>query len=284
MDVASGGVLVVPSGYKYTCYPASGACNQCSGSNAQCNVVINADKQSNIYVASQSNLGGLSNGGGNNNIEVVQTPYPAPMDYTNPNGSYQGYWASPAYWYDGSNDWVFYSATDQIPKDAPYPIGGYQLTLNNTNKGQTNPVPQTATASTAVGFCPMSPTPSVSSDLVNPATGVLWAIENPDKNSGEGNCNGYTNQHAVLHAFCATVSTQTSNVCYSAASPPQLNQLYISTSDVVATDISKPVPYSVPTVFNGLVFMGTGVYESNGQAEVDVFGPCSVYGGCIKQP
>jgi len=67
-DFGSGGVLLPPD-FKY--YGGSA----CSGG---CSVVINADKQSNLYVADQRNLGGFSSGtvcaGGLNNIECITTP------------------------------------------------------------------------------------------------------------------------------------------------------------------------------------------------------------------
>lgn len=115
MDVASGGVLL-PTGFTYTGSPG--------GCGSGCSVVINADKQSNIYVANQNDLGGYSATGGNN-VETVLTP----CVYNNgPNGNCvpappsQGYWASPAYWFDGPDSiyWLYYSATMNIT----YPPSG----------------------------------------------------------------------------------------------------------------------------------------------------------------
>ena len=68
LDFSSGGVLLVPSPYKYTC--TGNSCSQCTGG---CNVVIEADKESKLYVANQASLGGFSPTT-TTNIETVQTP------------------------------------------------------------------------------------------------------------------------------------------------------------------------------------------------------------------
>jgi hypothetical protein len=273
-DVSSGGVLVVPSAYTYTCTGGGNNCPQCNGT--ACHVVINADKQSNIYVANQASLGGFNSNGGNN-IEVVQTPcYGDPCA---PRDVYQGYWASPAYWHDGTNglDWLFYSATDATNTVAPFPVYGYQLASSGSGQpGTYSPVPQTANAYTfnsggTVGFCQYSTTPSISSSGMSASTGIVWAIENPNTANSDGNgttCDGGTIDHAVLHAFCATAVPGTA--CATA-----LMELYNSTQNVKKTSIGKDVPFSTPTVFKGQVYMGT-------KTEVDVFGLCPS-GGCPLQ-
>ncbi|HEX8814939.1 MAG TPA: hypothetical protein VF753_05505 [Terriglobales bacterium] len=291
-DLSSGGVLVVPSAYSY----------QCTGGN--CNAVINADKQSNIYVANQSNLGGYNSAGGNN-IEAVLTPCHT-TNPCEPVDDYQGYWGSPAYWYDGTYNWIFYSATDNTEKDAPFPILGYELSTSSAAP----PVPQSPSATSTywdtnlptpavmdVGFCNYSPTSSVSSNFngngtVIPSSGVVWAIENPNHYNGlppYNDCAGPDNQHAVLHAFCATTVNAPNNPCGSGSPNPDstaLTQIYTSTNNVRTAQISKPVPFLPPVISNGLVYVGTGAWETNPYAEVDVFGPCSVNGstGCIDKP
>ncbi|HEX8817841.1 MAG TPA: hypothetical protein VF753_20295, partial [Terriglobales bacterium] len=194
MDLSSGGVMIVPSAYTYTCNTANGnTCtnNQCTGSG--CNVVITADKESKIYVSNQVSLGYFSSSGGNN-IEVIQTPPP----YQDTGGSQQGYWASPAYWYDGTSNWIFYNATDAVMGDAPLSLFGYVLATGGNVPSTSTPVPPSTSAAQswtfnnpnsppggeAVGFCNYAPTPSISSQFkngaVDPKSGIVWVIENPN--------------------------------------------------------------------------------------------------------
>jgi len=197
--------------------------------------------------------------------------------------TYQGYWASPAYWNDGmNNNWIFYSATDSQGGDPPFPIDGYELTPSGT-AGSYNPVPRTPNASTvssngsAIGFCQYSPTPSVSSSGTSASSGIVWAIEQPNSdNPLKNDCAGTNSPHAVLHAFCATAA---GGRCTTA-----LTELYNSTQNVTKTLISKDVTFSTPTIFNGRVYMGTRTEVGMAQAEVDVFGLCSSNGpsGCLQ--
>ena len=228
-------------------------------------MVINADKQSNIYVANQAGLGGYVAGNNKNNcpstpnnIQCIQTP---------PNGgnTNQGYWGSPAYWsYIDSSGvphyMLYYAATvEQDPSAAPLPINGYQLATS----GPSGPIPTTY-LSTPVLFCPRSPTPSVSSTTQAPGTGIVWAIEHQNT-ANPLRCNG-TGGSAALHAFDAT----------NLASPTPLY-----TSANVQTPIGAFTKFVPPTIFNGQVYMAT-------QTEVDVFGLCSTNvnntppGTCMK--
>jgi hypothetical protein len=282
-DFGSGGVMVVPSGYTYTCNPNTNSCgsvnpNQCASG---CNVVISADKQSNIYVENQANLSGYTSNV-NNNIELVTTPTPT-------RDGYQGYWASPAYWYDGANNWIFYSATDSTQGKNPIPLWGYQLATTGPagNGNNSSPVPQNGQTGTAqswntytgfregvgaVGFCDKTPTPTVSSGFnsngtVDTASGIVWVIENPDSNNYPGanpyNCTAPIAK-ARLHAICATTSGASS---YCNNTSGELIELYNSNDNVNNTDVGAYVPYSTPTVFNGYVYVGTETY-------VNVFGLC----------
>jgi hypothetical protein len=158
IDFSSGGVLVVPSTFTYT----QNVDNCANG----CNVVVNADKESKLYVTNQASLGKFISSGGNN-IQTVLTPCLGGPPGCNQNPSTQGYWASPAYWYDGTNSWLYYSPmADGDQGAAPYPVYAYQLATS----GPSGPISQTATASTAAPdlFCAKSPTPSVSSNPQRP--------------------------------------------------------------------------------------------------------------------
>ena len=96
-DFGSGGVLAVPAPFIY---------------HGQ-SVVITADKQSRLYVSSQSSLGGFDVNAdcvnNFNNVQCITTPLPKVDDS-------QGYWGSPAYWHynDGQDHYMlYYSATTE---------------------------------------------------------------------------------------------------------------------------------------------------------------------------
>jgi hypothetical protein len=257
-DFASGGVLLIPSPFTYN--------NQ--------SIVINADKQSNLYVANQAALGGYSGPSTTvcpsspNNIQCITTP--------TFNGKLldpgQGYWASPAFWeyLIGSTPtyMLYYSATTTTnPQAAPYPLNGYTLSTGGTS----GPIPltQPPPLSTATGFCYYSPTPSVSSNSTKAGTGIVWAIENPNtQNKGTPpSCSGTTYLPAVLHAFNATT----------------LQEIYNSSS-LTGAQIGYAKGFPTPTIFQGQVYMGTSTGPSNNLPGVDVFGLCSTMqsGKCMQ--
>jgi hypothetical protein len=234
LDFGSGGVLLLPSDFTYN--------NQ--------NVVINADKESKLYVASTGNLGKFNSNGGNN-VQVIQTPLPL-------RDSNQGYWESPAYWKyttgNTTNYMLYYAATDATSTLQPLPINGYQL----LTIGSSGPIPSTY-LSTSILFCNYSPTPSVSSNGTVAGSGIVWAIENQNTaNPILNNCTGTARQPAALHAFNAT----------------NLQELY--SSRTVTTMIGSAVGFPTPTVFRGQVYMGTNLGGAqNNLPAVDVFGLCS---------
>ncbi len=230
-DFGSGGVLAVPSPFAYKNH----------------SVVVNADKQSNLYVANQSSLGGFNSNGGNN-IQTLLEPHDRNGHKLDTD---QGYWASPAYWkyMTGSTPtyMLYYSATTDTKLAAPYPINGYQLATSGTS----GPIPDPPTASTPTGFCQYSPTPSVSSNGTTPGTGIVWAIEHGNTdNPSQNDCNGSPLQ-AALHAFNATT----------------LAKLYDSRG-LPAGTTGSVTTFSTPTIFKGRVYMGT-------QTGISVFGLCT---------
>jgi hypothetical protein len=240
-DFGSGGVLLVPPPFQYN----------------GLNVTITADKQSNLYVADQGDLGKFSAGtvctNNLNNIQCITTPHPK-VDTS------QGYWASPAYWHynDGQDHYMLYysATTDKAPLGTPpLPINGYSLQPN----GASGPISDPPTASTATLFCPKSPTPSVSSNPTSAASGIVWAIEHGNAhNPGPPlDCDG-TAKQAALHAFNAT----------------NLAKLYDSRGLTGGTTGSV-TNFSTPTIFQGRVYVGT-------QTSVNVFGLCnSQQSGCL---
>jgi hypothetical protein len=186
-------------------------------------VVVNADKQSNLYFANQANLGKFTSGticaGSTNNIQCITTPA------IHSNDMVQGYWASPAYWFDGSHSWLYYSATMNgsalfcsgtalcqngfgPPMVKPEAINAYQLQPG----GSPGPIPSaTPSATTPTLFCDYSPTPSVSSNGTNtPKSGIVWAIEQDQNLDNQGGSNpDCASSHprgnpGALHAFSAS--------------------------------------------------------------------------------
>jgi hypothetical protein len=212
-------------------------------------------------VADQANLGQF-NPNGQSNLQTFLTPSNNQHQKLDPG---QGYWASPAYWeyMTGStpNYMIYYSATTTTnPQAAPYPINGYTLSTSGTS----GPISSTY-LSTPAGFCDYPPTPSVSS---NGTAGVVWAIENPNRNNPIlGNCADRHYVPAVLHAFNAIT----------------LQELYNSSS-LADIPIGYAKGFATPTIFMGQVYMGTSTGPNNNLPGVDVFGLCSTMqsGKCLQ--
>ena len=311
-DFSSGGVLVVPPPYTYSC--TSGSCAQCNGT--ACSVVINADKQSNIYVANQANLGGYNAAGGNN-IETVLTP----CVYTNgpgggctPQPAAQGYWASPAYWYfnngSGNQYMLYYSATQdggayQCPGKpngcpngygpagtAPEALNAYQLSTTSTAGPPISQTPYANSGSQPTGvypvqFCDHSPTPSISSAGSTAGSGVVWAVEQNQNNDNLPPATGNGKWHD-----CAMPNANGNGTgghpngnpaalhafCAAAggtACPSAMTELY-SSRGLKTVVIGQGNAFPVPTIFNGYVYIGTGPLSGTGtDGEIDVFGICN---------
>jgi hypothetical protein len=253
-DVGSGGILIFPDAF----YDGM-------------NLMVSADKQSNLYFENVANLGQFNVGGGNN-VETYLTPNSANnTKYPQPG---QGYWASPAYWKyldtQGTPHYLLYYAVTsestqncQYCGNLPYPIYQYALATSPSTPGPISNSVNSAAIPTHINnqlsepslFCIFSPTPSVSSFGTSAGSGILWAVESQNPNNSPGapapNCAGTPKGPAALHAYDAT----------------SMNQLYTS-SGVTAFTIGLQPAFSTPTVFQGRVYMGTGT-------EVDVFGLCT---------
>jgi len=248
IDFASGGVLLFPEDFYL---------DQNTGTNPY--LLVNADKESTLWVANRDNLGKFnSNANCTNNLNNIQCIYtPTQAD------AQQGYWSSPAYWkYKDQNSvnhyQLYYSVTD--PNNllaAPYALNEYQL----LTAGSSGPIPSTY-LSTANLFCPYSPTPSVSSNGTTARSGIVWAIENQNANNvpPTPNCNSTTTfEPAALHAFDAT----------------SVNSGELYSSRAVTTKIGGARGFPTPTIFQDQVYMGTTWGPLHNRPEVDVFGLCS---------
>jgi hypothetical protein len=234
VDFGSGGVMAFPSAFTYN----------------SLSPLVNADKESKLYVTDRNNLGGFNQNGGNN-IETIQTP---PVT-----ASGQGYWASPAYWQvnnSGTYRYYLYYAVTMDTGNTPVAYQMYQYPL--LTSGSSGPI--TTGTPTPTSFCPYSPTPSVSSKSAQGlgvwGSGILWAIEDAYNQPNCGVNNSGQKTSAVLHAYDAA----------------GMNELYNS-SGLQQNRLGLAVSFSTPTVFQGQVYIAT---NTNGtQGEVDVFGVCS---------
>jgi hypothetical protein len=229
LDFGSGGVLVFPTAFYYDL-----------NTNTHLNLTVNADKESYLYFTNRDDMGKFDASGGNN-VQSIQTP---PLTQSSPG---QGYWGSPAYWFDGTTYWLYYTPTTEDTDSgvAPLALNNYKLLTS----GHAGPITSaTPNAATGILFCEYSPTPSVSSN--GPAGGIVWAIERQNQNNQHGNqhpdCDGAVIAHAALHAFDAAT----------------MSEIYSSRALTLTGAVTT---FSTPTISNGQVYVGT-------QTEVDVYG------------
>ncbi len=287
-DFGSGGVLLPPN-FTYT---NTGECNR-SG----CKVAITADKQSNLYVTNKDYLGkanlGTSCSGSTNDIQCVTTPSTA-------NDPAQGYWASPAYWFDGTYYWLYYSATmNGTAFDCPPPantpcqsgfgpvglspqaLNAYQLQTSGgpgpiasatpyANSGTSNPYP--------ILFCDYAPTASVSSSgSATPKSGIVWAIEQDQNNDNDNNPNNknYPQDCAPPQANGSGGHPRLNPAALHAFNAATMAEIYSSRTLSFANQPGPVSAFPTPTIFNGQVYVGTNT-------EVDVFGLCvnGINGNC----
>lgn len=194
-------------------------------------IVIKGDKESYIWVVDRTILGGAG---------TQCTPCQTSCG-VNPSGVRQqfpippGHQArtTPGFWYDGTTPFMYFQDGGNTQL--------YQYKLNCSSPGpicspaaaQTNVDP----SGTAMGY---SAIPSISSNGNQNGSGVVWAIK------------GYGGTNTGLYAFNAE------------GTGGALTELY--GPDLCPNDkLSAPSRFSVPTVANGYVFVGT-------QTDFDVFG------------
>lgn len=246
-DFGSGGVLLIPDLFYRDQHQ-----NLLS-------LAVSADKESKLFVMNEANLGGYTVGGPDNIVQEDTTP-PPPLE------NQQGYWSTPAYWkYVDSNQLshylLYYAPESEDSSQAPFPINQYSLQSSGAV------IPSTY-VSTGTKFCQHAPTPSISANGSTQNTGILWAIENPNKDNPR-DCNSNVPQPGVLHAYDAT---NFSNA-----------ELYNSSQEPITVRATK---FLTPTIFNGRVYMGTlgkppDPNTGKVAGEIEIFGLCSSQsGGC----
>lgn len=149
-------------------------------------------------------------------------------------GAVGGMWSMPAYW----NNNLYFWGTGDVLKAFPLVAG----------------VPSFTSPPNSVKIQFPGATPSVSSNGTDPTTGIVWAID-ASKYGSPGPAPG----PAVLHAINASAIG---------------SELWNSSMDKTGHDqAGNAVKFSVPTIVNGKVYVGTS-------AEVDVYGLL----GTVTQP
>jgi hypothetical protein len=234
-DYGSGGVVLVPDGTLST----------------NPYLAINAEKLGNIWVMDRGSPGGFSLGSCDNQNSGKTCAQETSDCTSQSNGVIQSlsgtsfhFHTSPAYWSGTgvTNDfgYLYYIGTNH-PTLTQYPL------CNSA----TTPICAGPYAQNTITFV-SGATPSVSSD--GHTNGIVWAIKN---DGTDGNCNPCSSP-GILYAFGPA-----------AASIGSFQELYDSDQCVISgTHVDRPGPatkFSVPTVANGYVFIGT-------QADFDMYG------------
>jgi hypothetical protein len=213
-DQGSGGVLLLPTVGSF-------------------DYLVQAGKDSNVYLADQASLGGYSSSSNN----VVESFSLSAI------GS--GVWGSPTYW----NGSVYFGASQdgQGPTD---PARAFSFDTSSTAMLSTSP-----TSVTTGLFAYPGPTLPVSAN--GTSNGIAWALENfgfcTDLSTGCG--------PTILHAYDAT----------------NLATEFWNSSQNPADTAGNAVKFTVPTVVNGKVYVGTRGNDT-GSGGTSIPGELDVYG------
>ncbi len=202
---------------------------------------VAAGKDANLYVMNRANPGGYT----------PPTNSVCPATGTNANqeyflgGSGHGYWTTPVYW----NTSLFYA-----PMFAP--VVKYQVSLATPSTCNPGPICQKNTAITSNRFQYGSGL-SISSSGTTTGTAILWAVD------GNGWPTSATPAAVVLYAFDAQHLTGHT-----------IPELWDSTKCPTRDQTGNATKFVVPTIANGLVYLGTGdpTDTTNTRGELDVFG------------
>jgi hypothetical protein len=183
---------------------------------------------SRMYLVSTTNLGGYN---------ATQNP-----DLEEVIGSTQGYWSSPAYFNGPSGAYIYSAGINGVGK------GDY---LKAYSVGSNGLLSSTAVAQSPETF-PSGGTPSISAN--GTSNGIVWVTERPEGIGVQPGAGA-----AILRAYNAIPATGSST----------LTELYNSSEALVggvARDRGGCAnKYTLPTIANGMVYVGT-------QNELDVFG------------
>ena len=203
-------------------------------------LLVEAGKSGNIYLVDRDNLGHFCSTCTTSDTQIVQDV----------SGALTGLWGSPAYW----NSIMYFGETDET-RNLKYMKA---FSFSATGPNFLSAIPTSTTANTYTYTYP-GPTISVSTD--GNASAIVWAIDS----SAFGTTEGITRAAgpAILHAFDANdLATELWN---SSQAPGNRDTA------------GNSVKFTVPTVANGKVYIGTrGNDDTLGKGTT--FGEIDVYG------
>jgi Ricin-type beta-trefoil lectin domain-like len=194
-------------------------------------LIIGAGKEGRIYVVNRDSMGHFTNDPNLNcgSSEVNQTTSDKIVQEFAP-GTIGSNFSSPAYWASSSKEWVYFGGVNNKLK-------AFQVS-NDT-------LSSTPTSQSSETFKYPGITPSISSN--GNTNGIVWAVSPPPA-CGNNGCN--PSGSGVLRAYDAT------NLG---------NELYNSGQNSSRDQLDSYTKFSVPTIANGKVFVGT-------QTSLSIFG------------
>ncbi|MBA2392516.1 MAG: RICIN domain-containing protein [Ktedonobacteraceae bacterium] len=186
-------------------------------------LVISAGKEGRIYVVDRDHMGRFTNDPNLNcnSSEVNQTTSDQVLQELPP-GTIGPDFANASYWASSSQAWIYVGGVGDTLK-------AFQLSNDTLSSRPTSRTSET--------FQFPGITPSISSN--GNTNGIVWAVSPPPACGGNG-CN--PSGPGVLHAYDAT------NLG---------NELYTSGQNVSRDQLDSYTKFSVPTIANGEVFVGT---------------------------
>ena len=188
-------------------------------------LMIGAGKEGRIYVVDRDNMGHFTQDPNLNcsSSEVNQTTSDKVVQESAPH-AIGGLFANPGYWASTNSAWVYIGGIDDTMK-------AYQIMNDTLSSSPTSRTPES--------FSFPGVTPSMSSNGSTSGTGIVWVVAPPNACSGNG-CN--PGGPGTLRAYDAT------NLG---------NELYNSGQNSVRDQLDSYTKFSVPTIANGKVFVGT---------------------------
>lgn len=240
-DLSSGGLMLLP--------------NQPSG-NPQ-NLLVQAGKEGNLYLAQTSPVGSLGGYTGNGASDTVSQTITSVLCYDSAKEC--GIWGAPAWWSTtsggaGSTGYAYFGGKDLPLMQFKFFPNGSACTGTGSQAGFCT----TPTAQTAHVFGWPGPTPTVTSPSATSNQGIVWLFDSRNAtNGGKG----------ALWALDATT----------------LNCLYTTDQSVAKTDCTRKAPttdkpaglaikFVVPSVANGKVYVGTTGGAGTTQGYLNIYG------------
>lgn len=188
-------------------------------------LAVGGGKEGRIYLVDRDNMGHFTQDPNLNcgSSEVNQTTIDKVLQESPPN-TFGQLFSSSAYWASANDAWIYLDGIDNPMRAVEVKNGAL-----STN----------ATSSTPESFQFSGVTPSISSNGTTTGTGIVWVISPPNQCTDNG-CN--PSGPGTLRAYDAT------NLG---------NELYNSGQNASRDQLDSFTKFSVPTIANGEVFVGT---------------------------